>query len=66
MLQLNTISQGKAFKTMKESPYVLLGLLTDATAGAIKKASRKKARDHHPDKNPGTVAQREPPQCERF
>ncbi|MDT0212892.1 DnaJ C-terminal domain-containing protein [Rothia sp. ARF10] len=36
--------------------YAILGVPKDADAGAIKKAYRKLARTHHPDKNPGDAA----------
>ena len=36
--------------------YAILGVPKDADAAAVKKAYRKLARTHHPDKNPGDAA----------
>ncbi len=38
---------------IEENYYVLLGVPPDATTADIKKAYRKLARQHHPDRNPG-------------
>jgi curved DNA-binding protein CbpA len=47
--------------TQVKDYYALLGLTQDATLAAIKKAYRRLARQHHPDKNPG-----DPNAAERF
>lgn len=44
---------------MKEDYYDILGINKNATAAEIKKAYRKKAIQHHPDKNPGDSAAEE-------
>ena len=44
---------------MKEDFYNILGITKSASASDIKKAYRKKAIEHHPDKNPGDTAAEE-------
>ena len=48
-------------KTQTNDYYATLGLTPDASLADIKKAYRKLARTHHPDKNPG-----DPHAAERF
>ncbi len=44
---------------MKDDFYDILGISKGATAAEIKKAYRKKAIEHHPDKNPGDTSAEE-------
>src|SRR5512135_3538769 len=41
---------------MAKTLYDVLGVKKDATQAEIKKAYRKLAREHHPDRNPGDKA----------
>ena len=44
---------------MSDDPYQILGVGKDATDAEIKRAYRKLARQHHPDRNPGDAAAEE-------
>lgn len=44
---------------MAEDPYRVLSVSSDATDAEIKRAYRKLARQHHPDRNPGDAAAEE-------
>ena len=48
-------------KTQQKDYYAILGITQDATMAEIKKAYRRLARKHHPDKNPD-----DPHAAERF
>ena len=44
---------------MSEDPYAVLGVARDSTDAEIKRAYRRLARQHHPDRNPDDAAAEE-------